>query len=507
MTRRSPHRRRDAHSLRSSGQTSSYWLLGGLIVVLVILWLIRPWLHGPLMFVYLHPLGTWVPLLIGLALAAVGYFALKERSSDPLPPALTLGGVAAALGCVVGLILTPGLQGHALYAASNVSEGASLPFKTQPRILPKNAAEQYGRDNDMRHAHLAVDPSSEQLVWTAEHKRGPIILRPGASDEWAIQPLDRLDGNLRRVTGGFDPAVSRVWPGSIKWRGYKKHLLTTITDYVLVPTPGGVVAIAPYLGYKGWFVKRPYIKGVYVYHQDGELEDLTLEEAQARPELAKSGRLIPESYARKVAEAYGYKTGSLAVMKFEYRTKVSDPIGNPQPYLTNFGDGVIKWVTVAHPSSHENIVSAIFLTDAVTGKTEVWQAPKNKRLLSNQGAVRVAHTLEGIRWERRDCCDADGYSYTVTLRTPLEPRPVFADGKFYYLVSIVPLFDSPTPVEKTIIVDPESGSIVKGGIFDHVKDDEADDRLREFFNADPPAPAPVPPGRTVDVEPEADPAT
>ena len=164
------------------------------------------------------------------------------------------------------------------------------------------------------------------------------------------------------------------------WRAYRRHFATRVQDPVVVPLAGGgAVAIAPYVGYRGFPVRWPYWRGVYVYHRDGRLEDLTPEEAMQRPELAGSGRLYPERLAREIADAHARRDGYA----------VTDPPGNAQPYLTNFGDGRIRWVTVGQAHDDEERLAIIVQTDAVTGATTIWRPPRKRELLSNQGAVRL----------------------------------------------------------------------------------------------------------------------
>jgi hypothetical protein len=342
-------------------------------------------------------------------------------------------------------------------------------------VLPKVAAQAYGGNAALHDAHLVVDPASGELVWSAEHAHG--FLRLGASDAVATQPLDRVDGARQLNAGGFDPAASRVGPGSLPWRAYDRHWFTRVQDAAIVPLGGGrAVAIAPYLGYRGFPVRHPYWAGVYVYHQDGRLEDLSPRQALARPELAGSGRLFPERLARAIAEAYGYRGGADAVLASDARTEVSDPSGNPQPYLTKLGPRRVAWVTIAHPAADTTTISAIFLTDSSTGTTQVWHPPTGARLLSNTGAAQLVRGLP-LEWE--GCCDGNGDSYP--LRKVVEPTPVFAHGRLYYLVSVVPDTDNLTtaqPVDQTVIVDAARGAIV--GQYDHA-DPGADRALRRFF--------------------------
>jgi hypothetical protein len=193
------------------------------------------------------------------------------------------------------------------------------------------------------------------------------------------------------------------------------------------------------------------------------MEDLTPEQALARPELAHSGRLYPERLARAVADA-------------DPRTEIDDPPGNPQPYLTNLGDNEERWVTVGHPAFDDDTASAVYLTDAANGRTSIWTPPHGTRLLSNQGAVAVTKRLP-IEWDR-----VDSKGEITWLRKVAEPTPVFARGRLYYLVSIVPNHDyvhTPRPVEETVVVDAARRRIVKR--FDNA-DPEASAALLAFFN-------------------------
>jgi hypothetical protein len=270
--------------------------------------------HGILMPFYQWPLVTWIPIVLGLLFTAicVPIGVVLRRGSKAGLRAGVIWRVPVT-GCLwlVFMWLLPGWQGHALYESTLYSVG-ELPYTTQPRLLPKAAAQAYAGDTSLHNAHLVIDPATGTLVWSAERAGG--FLRRGASQGFAILPIDRVDGTEQLYDDGFRTAVSRVGPGSLQWRAYDRHFFTRVEDAVIVPLRGGgAVAVAPYIGYFGFPVRHPYWAGVYVLHQDGRLEDLTPNQALARPELAASGRLFPERLARAIAAAYGYKTGSDAV--------------------------------------------------------------------------------------------------------------------------------------------------------------------------------------------------
>ena len=477
----------------------------GALAFAVMLWLSRPFWHGLLMVGYRYPLLTWMPVVIGALIAGAGYALsaargnLRTRSnyynSDALVvwPAWTAATVVAVQFTLCAIFL-PAWQGHALYAASVYADVSELPGHTQPRILPKEAAQAYGDRENLKHAHLVVNPDTHELNWSAEKAPGG-ILHSGASKQIAIMPLDRLNGQMSHRNAGFDAAVSKMGAGSLPWRAYKRHYFTNVQERVIVPLAGGqVLAVAPYVGYKGFLVKRPYWKGVYVYHPDGRLEDLTPAQAMARPELAASGRLFPEKLARAQAQAYGYKHGiSNTIAGHRDEIEVSDPdaYGNPQPYLTSLGSGRTVWVTVGNPQGDKTKIATVFLTDSATGKTQVWHAPEGRYLLSNEGAARLARTMRNAdgstpEWEREECCDSDGYSYMARVRWVTEPRPVFKDGRMYYLVSVMAshyYVKTREPVDKTVLIDASERTIVK--VYDHTASSEADDSLRSFFGAAP----------------------
>lgn len=456
-------------------------MVTGLAVVLSGLWLwsARSLFHGVLMPFYQWPLVTWIPIVLGLLFTAICVpigVVFRRGSKAGLCAGVTWRVPVTACLWLVFVSLLPGWQGHALYESTVYAVG-ELPYTTQPRLLPKAAAQAYAGDTSLHNAHLAIDPATGTLVWSAERAGG--LLRRGASQGFAVLPIDRVDGTEQLHDDGFRIAASRVGPGSLQWRAYDRHFFTRVQDAVIVPLPGGgAVAVAPYVGYRGFPVRQPYWAGVYVLHQDGRLEDLTPRQALARPELAASGRLFPERLARAIADAYGYKMGSDAVLMDRPRTEVNDPSGNPQPYLTNLGGGIVDWVTVAHKSSDPVTVAAVFLTNAATGATEVWKPPPAERLLSNTGAAAL---VQGLPLDWTSCCDSDGNDYW--LRKVVEPTPVFAKGHLYYLVSVIPnsqYLATAQAVDQSVIVDAQQSTIV--GQYDHA-DPSADAQLRAFFGA------------------------
>jgi hypothetical protein len=280
----------------------------GIAVGVAFAWITAPVVHGVLILFYIYPLVTWVPPLVCVPLlagAAAAGSLWGGGARDGVRRGLGWQTCAVLTFWTVAMMALPAFQGHALHAATSYVESATLPDRTQPRLLPKEAAVARGESIALRDSHLVVDPSTDALVYSAEQKAG--ALPRGRSGGVIVLPVDAVDGAPAKVSGGFRPAVSQVGPGSLTWRAYRRHFFTRVMERVIVPLRGGgAVAVAPYIGFKGFPVRHPFWQGVYVLHQDGRLEDLTPRQALARSDLAASGHLFPEKLARDIAEAYGY---------------------------------------------------------------------------------------------------------------------------------------------------------------------------------------------------------
>ena len=209
--------------------------------------------------------------------------------------------------------------------------------------------------------------------------------------------------------------------------------------------------------------------GVFVVHPDGEIEDLSPDEARKRPEITSTGRLFPDTLARRIQDAYAYKRGIWnRFVLHEEQTQISDTESNQQPYLIDFGERGIKWVTVAEPYGQAFAANAIFLTDTVTGETEIWRVPRNASLSGNRRAVQTVRSVSipGVVFAGEDARGTGGRFKVV------EPRPVFVRGRLLYLLSIIP--ENGNSVSKSVVVDAERNKVV--AIFDNDTDPSADEK-------------------------------
>nr|MDP9327266.1 hypothetical protein [Actinomycetota bacterium] len=238
---------------------------------------------------------------------------------------------------------------------------------------------------------------------------------------------------------------------------------------------GRPLIVAPYIKYKGWLLRRPVFGGVFVVHPDGRIEDLSPDQARKRPELVASGRLFPETLARTIQNAYAYKRGiANRIFTHTEQTQITDTEANHQPYLIDFGARGSKWVTVAEPYGRAFAVNAIFLTDTVTGKTQVWRVPRGTSLTGNRRALETVRSVSipGVVFSDQQTQSPGGGRFRT-----VEPRPVFVAGRLVYLISIIP--ESANSVSKTVIVDAARNKLVT--IFDNDSDPAAEAKTLEYL--------------------------
>jgi hypothetical protein len=458
------------------------------------------------LFVWQHPMLSWLPVLavvvVGFAVGAVRAMTAAGGASARAPepatgdagkltnsvgklrerlgkPTTTSGRSRFAFGWGLLAGLAVLLVGLWVTLISPPASGLddidyevvdALPQQTQPRLLPRSGIDDDPGFRDSREIHLVRDPASGELLWTGEW-RGSWL--GGRSDGIAVKSLDELVAPADIVQGGFTESVAGIRPSTLKGKAYLEHPFSRIQYPVVVPTGGDeAIAVAPYVGYKGFPFRYPYLKGVLVYHQDGELEDLTPEEAIARPELVHTGRLFPETVARSQAEALARSD--------EFEGEIHDGENNSQPYLTAIDDERTTWVTIIDSKDPSEGVEAVVLADSSTGETQVWQPSEGQALIASEEVLNTARALP-LRWQEERCCDSDGHSYTVTLREVAEARLAFKDGRPYYMVSVVPTDDLALQreIEYTLIIDARTGRQLRQ--FNHTAGHNEDVGLQRFF--------------------------
>jgi hypothetical protein len=457
------------------------------LLALALLWFFRPWFHGLAMFFWTAPL-VWLPPVVVLGAAAARQWHVRRdilrrlQAGGRARGALIAAPVLAFLLFVLAGSLYGPLVSRALYRHTDYADIASLPAGGTVRLLPKEVAEQIAAGGFNSPTEQLTDfhivRTAKGLAWTA--MRTPDgAFRVFSKKSQGIVALDaeQTARSVRQVDAPFKYAPGVRITDNVRWQLLKRHYLIALgQETAILDAAGRPLIVVPYLTYRGVLIRRPVFGGVFVVHPDGRIEDLSPEAAAKRPELVASGRIFPEGLARRIQDAYAYKKGLWnAWFVHEGQTHISDTEGNQQPYLIDFGPGRgAKWVTVAEPYGRAFAVNAIFLTDTVTGKTEIWRVPRGQSLTGNRRALETVRsvTIPGVVFAGRDQQGGRGGDFRV-----VEPRPVFVAGRLVYLVSIVP--DAANSVSKTVIIDAERNKVT--AIFDNDTDPQAEAKTLRYL--------------------------
>ena len=464
-----------------------------MLVIAVVAWLLRPIFHGPAMFLWTAPL-VWLPPAVLLLFGAATTWRSRRRITVQNILQTGSGGgplVGFAVGAlilfiVLGIANGP-LAARALYEDTAFKEIPELPASATVRLLPKQVAEQIGSSgfNSSTEflSNFAIVRTPEGLRWTALRTPDGAVRR-FTKKSAGIITLDagQTARTLKQVDAEFKYAPGLRITDNLRWRLLKKHFFIRLGEEVGVPGPDGKpLILVPYTEFRGLIVRRPRLGGVFVVHPDGRIEDLSPREARGRAEVRAAGRLFPEQLAREIQDAYAYKRGIWnRLFVHEEQTQITDTELNRQPYFIDFGARGAKWVTVAEPYGRAFAANAVFLTDTLTGETEIYRVPRGKSLSGNRRALDTVRSVSipGVVFADRDARSGGGAAGGGGGRFQVvEPRPVFVRGRLVYLVSIVP--ESANSVSKTVIVDAETNKVTQ--IFDNDSDPQAERKTLEFL--------------------------
>jgi hypothetical protein len=461
-------------------------VLGLVVVALVVLWLVRPMWHGLALFFWTSPI-VWLPPLLVLGAGVVllrrsrrSWTTLDDLRTGVRPPNWLLAfPIVAFVIFIFGAALHGPLVARSIVNATTYEEIDGLPAGGLVRLVPREVAEQNAASGfnspTETLTNFRIVNTDKGLVWTAlRTPQGAFRVFSKKSQGLAELDAENTARTLETTDAELDTAPGLQITDNLRWRLLKKRFLISLEEPVGIPTPKGVRIVVPYLEYKGWLIRRPVLGGIFVVAPDGTIEDLEPDEAAKRPELAITGRIFPDTQARRIQEAYQYKKGVWNTwFVHEDQTRITDTETNRQPYLVDFGDKSLgrQWVTVAEPYGRAFAASAIFLTDAVTGKTRIWRVPRNQSLSGN---VRALQTVRTVAIPGVDFGNEAGASGNFRV---VEPRPVFVAGNLVYLASIIP--NSANAVSKTVVVDAATNKLV--AIFNNDTDPQADQKTREYI--------------------------
>jgi hypothetical protein len=434
-------------------------LLVGLAVALFFVWLISPAFHGLIMALYVN----WPFFLVTLGGGLLAIYLWNIGDKDPAKLVAFIAVVAA-----VAYIFTAAPLRDLKYLDSiEPNEIEEMPDTTGVRYLPYEVAARYGQNTQddstlvlgdfepLDNEEGGIDwvaPREPNGVWNSliNNQDGATIIKPDGSAELVSQEFKRGEGM----------ALHR----NVAWTLKRERFFVDHTNQYYVLHDDELLGLVPYVSYKFSFpVMIPQWGGVMVVHPDGEVEDLSPEEATTDGRF-EGERLYPEQLARKVGDVWKYRNGYWNTWSAHEDEAVIPEIGatdedngsagkeakkstgassanqvstNQMPFLIPTEEGP-QWFLAAEPyGSSFSMYRAIYI-NAHDGEVAYFRPDTGSALIGVNKALDYARaTFPNYQWGRNAIL--------------LEPRPIVKDETLYWMATITNA--DTAGVNKTVMVN------------------------------------------------------
>jgi len=434
------------------------WYVAGILILLGIgmfLWATRPLWHGLFFFLYINPM-PWGILAVAVAITVWLVIALERWDygyrGERFPWISLVVAIVAWLAFFSSFYVADAIT-HAYMAEEMKPEiTTELPETERVRFVPLEVAETLAR-NKQEDSRLQVgdmDPIdfNENFLWVA-----PRV--PNGFVNSFVYQMDGFmvidnDTNLTVIHQPFKYGEEMFLHHNILWqfmvRGYWAKYPEIF--YLPVEPDGGWLGVAPYIKYHFRFpVQVPYWAGAMVFHANGTIEDLTVEEGRGDPRFAGQ-RLFPEELTDYQAASWAYKEGIFNAWFF-HRDQIEVPelahSENQMPYLL---PGNI-WMVATEPVGPSQSVKKIFFFDAHDGTIQLFEFdPEHAKIGPNVGwGYAKAGTQAGYIWAEEG---EEGGTGTYLV---IEPRPLINDGVLFWMYTVT--VQQKTGIALTILVENE----------------------------------------------------
>lgn len=448
--------------------------LGGVlaVIVVVLLWFFRPWIHPFVYGVVFRSPGMLQWLLVAVLL---GLFGLRSASRRPLlaRAALLLGVVALVL-----VFLAPVVGGEymneqlATEVGNEVTELEELPNTAtdQPRILPSAVAGQYAQ-NSLQFPQHSIGVGDITFVdgvphWSyALEPDGSVNTFVGKQAGAVFVDMTTQDKRVSVTEQEFECGEGQQVTDNFEWQLRKSRYTVAYQDPFMIPHEGDLYMAVPYVTHEHTFRATPIpqvysiprFAGVAIMDKDCEIRHLSPEEA-ASSEILTGQRYYPYDLARLRVNSMQYQRGILNKwFTHEDQLEIADVPGqgNEQPFTVTTGEG-ITYVVAAEPWGDAAGIYQIWTIDARTGEMARFKTDIQSAML---GPRKAANFVE-----------QDNPRVNWGSMSPSEPLPVVRNGTLYWEVRVVP--NSGAGVTYTAFVNADTGNVIRY---------RGDDRIKAFI--------------------------
>lgn len=433
-------------------------LLVGLAIALFFVWLVSPVFHGLAMALYIN-WPFFLAILVGVVL---GGYLWNIGDKDPAKVII----IVAALAAVAYMLTAAPLRDLKYLDSIEAQEIEEMPDTTGVRYLPYEVAARFGQNTqddstlvlgdfeplDNKEGGIDwVAPREPNGVWNSftNNQDGVMVIKPDGSAELMNQEFTRGEGM----------ALHR----NVAWQLKRERFFVHHTNQYYVLHDGELLGLVPYVSYRFSFpVMVPQWGGVMVVHPDGEIEDLSPEEA-IKDGRFEEERLYPEQLARKVGDVWKYRNGYWNTWSAHEDEAVIPEIGgtgednssggkaakssgnssanqvstNQMPFLIPTEEGP-QWFLAAEPYGGSFSMYRAIYINAHDGEVTYFRPDTGSALIGvNKGLDYARATFPNYQWGRNAVL--------------LEPRPIIKDETLYWMATITNA--DTAGVNKTVMVN------------------------------------------------------
>jgi hypothetical protein len=407
-------------------------LLVSLLVVLFFAWLVSPVFHGLVMALYVN----WPFFLIVVGGTVLGAYLWNTGDKDPAK----IVAVVAAIAALAYLFASAPLRELRYLDSIEAEEIKEMPETTGLRFLPYDVAARFGLNTQdeptlMLGDFEPLDNGEGGIDWVAPREPNGLYnsLVNNQDGVMVIQP----DGSAEIISQEFKRGEGMALYRNVGWQLKREKFFAHHTNQYYVLDGEELLGIVPYISYRFSFpVMVPKWGGVLVVHPDGEIENLSPEEA-IQDRRFEGERLYPEQLARRVGDVWKYRNGywntwfahedeaqipEINTPEDQNAATLEGTSTNQMPFLIPTEEGP-QWFLAAEPYGRSFSMYQGIYVDGHSGEVSYFKPDTGSALIGVNKALDYAQaTFPNYQW---------GQNAVI-----LEPRPVVKDKTLYWMATI-----------------------------------------------------------------------
>ena len=407
-------------------------LLVSLVVVLFVAWLVSPVFHGLVMALYVN----WPFFLIVVGGTVLGAYLWNTGDKDPAK----IVAVVAVIAALAYLFASAPLRELRYLDSIEAEEIKEMPETTGLRFLPYDVAARFGLNTQdeptlMLGDFEPLDNGEGGIDWVAPRVPNGLYnsLVNNQDGVMVIQP----DGSAEIISQEFKRGEGMALYRNVGWQLKREKFFAHHTNQYYVLDGKELLGVVPYISYRFSFpVMVPKWGGVLVVHPDGEIENLSPQEA-IQDGRFEGERLYPEQLARKVGDVWKYRNGywntwfahedeaqipEINTPEDQNAATLEGTSTNQMPFLIPTEVGP-QWFLAAEPYGRSFSMYQGIYVDGHSGEVTYFKPDTGSALIGVNKALDYAQaTFPNYQW---------GQNAVI-----LEPRPVVKGQILYWMATI-----------------------------------------------------------------------